>query len=101
MHLVDSLNSTFTQQELDRLAAYRAAVMAGFYTDWDGTAEAPDTESLAWLAADGGLAETAAYPFTLEERQRLEGCRTAVANGRYTDELPPIDTGATPGEQTR
>jgi hypothetical protein len=37
MHLVEPANGTFTQQELERLTAYRAAVAAGFYTDWDGS----------------------------------------------------------------
>jgi hypothetical protein len=42
MYLVDQPpNSIFTESELARLAAYRAAVAAGFYTDWDGS-EAPD-----------------------------------------------------------
>ena len=54
MQLVDSAYSTFTKPELERLAAYRAAVAAGFYTDWDGSTTSADTEVLAWLrAADG------------------------------------------------
>jgi hypothetical protein len=94
MQLVDSAYSTFTTQELQRLAAYRAAVAAGFYTDWDGSAGSTDTEVLAWL----GAAESAAYPFTAEERQRLERCRAAVASGAYSDERPAVDSGATPEE---
>ena len=35
MELVDRTYSTFTKQELVRLTAYRAAVAAGFYTDWE------------------------------------------------------------------
>jgi hypothetical protein len=102
MELVDSAHSTFTTQELERLAAYRAAVVAGFYTDWDGSAEAPDTEVLAWLGG-GGAAGAAAYPFTAEERQRLERCRTAFASGAYSDDVPPatVDGGATLQDQTR
>jgi hypothetical protein len=49
MHLVEPANGTFTTQELERLTAYRSAVAAGFYTDWDGSAEATDSEMLAWL----------------------------------------------------
>jgi hypothetical protein len=101
MQLVDSANSTFTKPELDRLAAYRAAVTAGFYTDWDGSVESTDTEVLAWLRAADGAAATAAYPFTADERQRLERCRTAVANGTCSEDLPPLNTSATPEEQTR
>jgi hypothetical protein len=37
MHLVEPANGTFTEQQLRRLTAYRAAVAAGFYTDWDGS----------------------------------------------------------------
>jgi hypothetical protein len=87
MQLVDSANSTFTKPELDRLAAYRAAVAAGFYTDWDGSADSTDTAALAWLGAADEAAETAAYPFTADERERLERCRAAVANGTCSDEL--------------
>jgi len=96
MHQVDSAYSTFTKQELERLAAYRGAVAAGFYTDWDGSAESADTEVLAWLRAAADVAATGAYPFTSDERQRLERCRAAVASGAYSDDRPPVDTGATP-----
>jgi hypothetical protein len=96
MHLVDSANSTFTNPELERLAAYRAAVAAGFYTDWDGSTTSADTEELAWLRAADGFAATGAYPFTADERQRLERCREAVASGAYSDDLPPVDADATP-----
>jgi hypothetical protein len=44
MHLVEPANGTFTKQELARLAVYRAAVAAGFYTDWDGSAPTGDRE---------------------------------------------------------
>jgi len=90
MHLVDNAFSTFTTPELERLAAYRAAVAAGFYTDWDGSTVTTDIDVLAGLAANG------AYPFTAEERQRLERCRAAVADGVYSDDRPPVDTRATP-----
>jgi hypothetical protein len=33
MQLVEPAPGTFTTQELERLAVYRAAVAAGFYTD--------------------------------------------------------------------
>jgi hypothetical protein len=36
MYLVEPAEGTFTKQELARLRAYRAAVAAGFYSDWDG-----------------------------------------------------------------
>ena len=97
MYLVDNVSSTFTPAELQRLAAYRAAVAAGFYTDWDGSATSTDSETLAWLRAADGVAAPGAYPFTAEERERLERCRAAVASGGYADDLPPVvDAGATP-----
>ena len=40
MHTVEPTSGTFTQQELERLAVYRAAVAAGFYTDWYDEGEA-------------------------------------------------------------
>jgi hypothetical protein len=101
MQLLDSRNSTFTTPELERLAAYRAAVAAGFYTDWDGSSAATDTELLAWLRGPGGPADAQAYPFTAEERLRLERGRAAVASGLYSDDLPPLDSSATPEQQTR
>src|SRR5258708_2971312 len=82
MQLVDSADKgTFTKPELERLAAYRAAVAAGFYTDWDGSAASADTEVLAWLGATDGLAATAGDPFTADERQRPERGRAAGAGG--------------------
>jgi hypothetical protein len=89
MHPGEGTTSTFTTQELARLAAYRAAVAAGFYTDWDGSTLELDTRVLAWLRhpPDGAVGE--GYPFTAQERQRLEACRAALAAGRYADDLPP------------
>ena len=101
MHQVESAYSTFTKPELERLAAYRAAVAAGFYTDWDGSAAATDTAELAWLRSSDGLAADGAYPFTAEERERLERCRAAAASGAYRDDRPPVDAGATPEEEAR
>ena len=102
MHLVEGSNSTFTTQELQRLAAYRAAVAAGFYTDWDGSAESTDTEVLAWLRASANEPnDAAAYPFTDAERVRLERCRAAVAAGYYRDDEPPSAAPATLEDSTR
>jgi len=86
MTLVDNpSSSTFTSSELARLEAYRAAVAAGFYTDWDGSATSTDTEALAWLQSPG-TAPTA-YPFTRAELARLEGCRNAIAGGYYSEDM--------------
>jgi hypothetical protein len=102
MHLVEPANGTFTKQELERLTAYRSAVAAGFYTDWDGSAEATDSEALAWLHSSAGVAGGGVdYPFTADERQRLERCRAAVAGGYYSEDLPPADTNATSDQSTR
>lgn len=94
MHLsVDQPStSTFTTQEIARLAAYRAAVLAGFYTDWDGSAAAPDTRLLARLlrSQSGG-----AYRFTAQERQQLVQLRKDVARGAYAEDQPPPSNSAT------
>ncbi|HEY1297844.1 MAG TPA: hypothetical protein VGJ60_32600 [Chloroflexota bacterium] len=82
MHLVDQPpKGTFTTAELARLAAYRAAVAAGFYTDWDGSATTTDTEELAWLSGTN-------YPFTSDERERLDRLRTSLNEGGYADDRP-------------
>ena len=91
MYLVDhSSHSTFTRSELARLAAYRAAVAAGFYTDWDGSATTTDREELAWLSG-------ANYPFTADERQRLERLRIGLSEGQYADDQPPATPPASAG----
>jgi hypothetical protein len=94
MHLVDQPpKGTFTTAELARLAAYRAAVAAGFYTDWDGSATSTDSETLAWLRG-------ADYLFTADERQRLERLRTDLEAGQYADDRPATATD-TPQEPPR
>jgi hypothetical protein len=93
MYLVDqSPNSTFTAPELARLAAYRAAVAAGFYTDWDGSSATTDTDELAWLTGSE-------YPFTSDERQRLDRLRANVNEGRYAEDQPAAPVAA-PAEET-
>lgn len=101
MLLVEPPEGTFTKQELERLAAYRAAVQAGFYSDWDGSSTSTDTEVLAWLPHGDGVHEGDAYPFTMEERHKLEELKAAVADaaGHYADDRPPAATGA-PGAAT-
>ena len=79
--MIDQQSSTFTKHELERLAAYRGAVAAGLYSDWDGSASAPDTEFLSWLKA------APRYPFMAAELEALERCRQAVASGYYTEDL--------------
>jgi hypothetical protein len=102
MTTVDRANGTFTTQELERLTAYRAAIAAGFFTDWDGSAETADTHVLARLReAPAAMLPVAAYPFTTQERQRLEGCRAAVAAGVYSDDQPPAEASATPEPPAR
>jgi hypothetical protein len=83
MTVVDAGSSTFTTHELTRLSAYRAAVAAGFYTDWDGSATSTDVDALAWLATAGDA--LGGYPFTPHELAQLERGRTAVEAGYYTD----------------
>jgi len=94
MHLVDQPpKGTFTTAELARLAAYRAAVAAGFYTDWDGTAASADMETLAWLNGTD-------YLFTADERQRLDRLRLELQAGQYADDRPAA-TPETPDELAR
>jgi hypothetical protein len=82
MHLVDQPpKGTFTTAELARLAAYRAAVAAGFYTDWDGSAVSTDMETLAWLTRTE-------YVLTPAECQRLDRLRMDLEAGQYADDRP-------------
>jgi len=86
MTALDRANSTLTTQELERLAAYRGAVAAGVFTDWDGSAAALDTETLAWLLEAPLAAASEPYPFTPGELEKLERCRQAVAAGYYSEQ---------------
>ncbi len=89
MQLVDQSQGTFTTQEVARLTVYRAAVAAGFYTDGDGSSDANDTELLAQLLRDTAVTGGEGYPFTPEERERLEALKARVALEReraITDE---------------
>jgi hypothetical protein len=81
---VDFASSTFTTTEWARLATYRAAVAAGFFTDWDGSAGCTDPEVLAWLPR----ADAEAYPFTSDERLALEQLRTRLTEGEFADDQP-------------
>jgi hypothetical protein len=101
MNRVDPAFGTFTKRELERLEAYRAAVAAGFYTDQYGSGEAADTDVLAELRDEAGVTTDEVYPFTAEERLRLERCRAAVAGGYYRDDQPPGDAGAASAEASR
>jgi len=71
-------SSTFTNAERARLRSYRRAIRAGFYSDWDGSASATDSETLAWLHARE-------FPFTPAELARLEHCRALVIGGYYSE----------------
>ena len=87
MTLVDNDSGTFTSSELARLETYRAAVAAGFYTDWDGSADTTDAQALAWLHQPRETSD--GYPFTPDELARLERARLAVAAGYYREDLAP------------
>jgi len=45
MELIDRAYSTFTTRELERLTAYRLAVAAGSYTDWEGVEPAAPADA--------------------------------------------------------
>jgi hypothetical protein len=81
---------TFTTQEIARLSAYRAAVQAGFFTDWDGSATETDTETLTWLHDT----ESSAHPFSVQEREHLEQMRMALEQGGFADDRPAPSTQA-------
>jgi hypothetical protein len=63
---------SFTRAEQSRLASYKAAVGAGFYSD-----TLPDP--------------SLAYPFKREERARLVVYKAPIAAGFYTDQIGEED----------
>ena len=82
---------TFSAQERVRLGTYRAAVAAGFYSEFvPGRARRTDTRLLQRLlySRPQGAPNVPEYPFSESEIQRLEACRAAIAHGYYSDELP-------------
>ena len=62
----------FTLAEQSRLAVYRAAVAAGFYTD-------------------RLVGRSEAYPFTNEEHARMMVYKAAITAGFYTDQIGEDD----------
>jgi hypothetical protein len=84
MTRVDDAFSTFTSHELERLRVYKGAVAAHVYSDWDGSAEATDTDTLAWLPQ---AANPPGYPFTEAELHRLTACRDAIGAGYYSEDV--------------
>ena len=88
--LLDAQDDTyrFTATELARLAAYRAAVRAGFYNDRG--AETAQTITTAVATADTGVLEREdcalrGAGFTPAEITRLVAYRDAVAAGLFRD----------------
>src|SRR5947207_13195700 len=88
MQLVDhpytTSTSTFTTADLARLAAYRAAMAAGFFSAWDGSAARTDTEMLACLPRSG----RERYPFTTGEPARCEQLHGRLTAGEPAHGAP-------------
>ena len=104
MQLVDSAYSTFTTQELERLAAYRAAVVAGFYTDWDGSAETTDTElpSVDDLTdADAVEAFAGEPPYWQEWQDKFDYLYVMYAADDFTNPAPDVLTLLYSGDRFR
>jgi hypothetical protein len=77
----------FTERELARLAIYRAAVAAGFYTDaCDPVEVATGLDSYA-LPCEGSTdtPRSEAYFFDAAATERLARYKAAVASGLYND----------------
>jgi hypothetical protein len=72
----------FTAPELARLAAYRAAVRAGLYTDYP--ADGPNERRDVWAGSSDAAAAPAADPselLTPEELERLGSFKDAIEAG--------------------
>jgi hypothetical protein len=75
----------FTDAELERLAVYRSALAAGFYTDACVTAQMGEDRDFRLDGLIDGCVE--GYPFSHVELQRMTTYKGAVAIGLYTDRL--------------
>ncbi len=75
----------FTDAELERLAVYRNALAARFYTDACVTAHVGDEREFRLDRLIDGCVE--GYPFSHVELQRMTTYKAAVAIGLYTDGL--------------
>jgi hypothetical protein len=73
----------FSTQERQRLASYRAAVRAGFYSEFPGRRRRTDVHLMQRLLRPRPGAPE--YPFSEPELERLAACRAAVARGFYSD----------------
>jgi hypothetical protein len=80
----------FSAQERLRLETYRAAVAAGFYSEFPGRARRTDVRLLRRLLhpRPEGEPSVPEYPFTQAELERLAACRGAIAHGYYSDDGP-------------
>jgi hypothetical protein len=83
----DSLPYAFTPLELARLATYRVAVQAGFFSDWGVVADdtPKDLQVNVKLLDDAVRVPSA---FTPRELTRLAAYKGAVAAELYSDQLP-------------
>ena len=79
----------FSAQERKRLGSYRAAVAAGFYSEFPSRVRRTYPRLFQRLVHAPAEAEPSApeYPFTEAELERLVGCRAAIAHGYYSDDL--------------
>ena len=79
----------FSAQERKRLGSYRAAVAAGFYSEFPSRVRR--TYPRLWQrlvqAPAGGEPSVPEYPFTEVQLERLAACRAAIAHGYYSDDL--------------
>jgi hypothetical protein len=79
----------FSPQERLRLGSYRAAVAAGFYSEFvPGRARRTDVRLLHRLVHPRAEGEPSVpeYPFTQAELDRMAACRAAIAHGYFSDE---------------
>ena len=73
---------TFSSREQQRLATYRAAVGAGFYSEFPRRSHRTDARLLQRLLhASPSVPD---YPFSEAELQRLTACRAAVEHGYFS-----------------
>ena len=76
----------FSARERQRLGSYRAAVAAGFYSEFPGHTRRTSARLLQRLLnPPEGEPSVPEYPFTQADLDRLTACRAAIAHGYYSD----------------
>jgi hypothetical protein len=88
-HAMQTAAYAFAPEELRRLAAYRSAMIAGFYTDWCPEPASAWCQDLVRISQAHYVDESATYEFSVAEVTRLQAYKAFVSAGVFSDSLEP------------